>query len=106
MKTKLLLSALCAVLLPITCFGGSNPSSLTMSESPLSNSVATELLGKVFMHHPSLLSNAEVKIIDSQTSERFTSKNLHPNYTDMLCASSPPSRPSAPRPSCPPPPPQ
>lgn len=75
MKTKLLLSALCAVLLPITCFGGINPSSLTMSESPLSNSVATELLGKVFMHHPSLLSNAEVKIIDSQTSERFTSKS-------------------------------
>lgn len=75
MRTKLLLSALCAVLLPIACWGAINPSSLTMSESPLSNSVATELLGKVFMHHPSLLSNAEVKIIDSQTSERFTSKS-------------------------------
>ena len=74
MKTKLLLSALCAVLLPFTCLGVINPSSLTMSESPLSNSVATELLGKVFMHHPSLLSNAEVKIIDTQSSERFTSK--------------------------------
>jgi hypothetical protein len=72
MKTKLL-SVLCTLLLPLTSTGAINPFSLTISNNPLSSTVATELLGKVYMHHQSLLNNSEVKIIDVQTSERFTS---------------------------------
>ena len=73
MKTKLLLSALCALLLPIACRGAINPSSLFPGDNPVSNAVATELIGKVYLHHQSLLNNSEVKIVDAQTSERFTS---------------------------------
>ena len=62
MKTKLL-SVLCTLLLPLTSTGAINPSSLTISNNPLSSTVATELLGKAYLHHQSLLNNSEVKII-------------------------------------------
>lgn len=85
MKTKLLLSTLCAVVLSFTCSGVINPSSIALSEMPLSNAVTTELLGKVYMHHKSLLSNAEVKVFDFQTSERFTSEG-NIMRTILLCS--------------------
>jgi len=73
MKTKLILSAISALLLPLTCSGATKLSTLTPSDNPLSSTVATELLSRAYMHHSSLLSNAEVKVFDMQTSERFTS---------------------------------
>ncbi len=85
MRTKLLLSTLCAVVLSFTCSGVINPSSIALSEKPLSNAVTTELLGKVYMHHKSLLSNAEVKVFDFQTSERFTSEG-NIMRTILLCS--------------------
>jgi len=85
MKTKLLFSAICAVLLPFTCLGTINPSTLALKDNPLSRSEATELLEKTYMHNPSLLTNSEVKIIDSQTSERFTSKG-NSIRTILICS--------------------
>lgn len=60
-------------------------SNLVPGENPVSNEVAKALLSKAYMHHPSLLSNAEVKIIDSQTSERFTSKG-NSIRTILICS--------------------
>ena len=85
MKTKLFLSTICALMLALTCSGAVKLSTLTPSDNPLSSTVATELLCKVYMHHLSLLSNAEVKIIDSQTSERFTSKG-NSIRTILICS--------------------
>lgn len=84
MKTKLL-SVLCTLLLPLTSTGAINPSSITLSDNPLSSTVASELLSKAYMHHLSLLSNAEVKIFDAQQSERFTS-NGNMMRTILLCS--------------------
>lgn len=85
MKTKLILSAISAILLPLTCSGATKLSTLTPSDNPLSSTVATELLSKVYMHHSSLLSNAEVKVFDFQTSERFTSSG-NTMRTILLCS--------------------
>ncbi len=85
MKTKLFLSTICALMLALTCSGAVKLSTLTPSDNPLSSTVATELLSKVYMHHQSLLSNAEVKVFDIQTSERFTSKG-NIMRTILLCS--------------------
>ena len=71
MRTKFLLLSLCAIILPLSCIGQVSLSNLVPSEDPVSNEVAKALLSKAYMHHPSLLSNAEVKIIDSQTDRSF-----------------------------------
>lgn len=85
MRTKFLLLSLCAIILPLSCIGQVSLSNLVPSEDPVSNEVAKALLSKAYMHHTSLLSNAEVKIIDSQTSERFTSKS-NSIRTILICS--------------------
>ncbi len=85
MKIKCFFAAICALMFSFTSSGEINPSKLALNNNPLSSTEATELLSKVYMHHQSLLSNSVVKIIDVQTSERFTSSgnNLR---TILICS--------------------
>ena len=85
MKTKILFSTICALLLSLKCSAAINLSTIAPGGDALSSSVATELLGKVYMHHKSLLSNAEVTVFDAQTSERFTSSG-NTMRTILLCS--------------------
>ncbi len=85
MKTKILFPTICALLLSLKCSAAINLSTIAPGGDALSGSVATELLGKVYMHHRSLLSNAEVTVFDAQTSERFTS-NGNITQTILLCS--------------------
>ena len=73
MRTKLLLSAICAIVLPLNCFGAVDLSSLEPNEDPVSNDIAAALLSKVYMHHPSLLSKTDVWLTSAFEIER-TSK--------------------------------
>lgn len=76
MRTKLLLSAICAILLPLNCFGAVDLSSLEPNEYPVSNDVATALLSKAYLHHPSLLKNTQVWLTSAYEVERLkTSKS-------------------------------
>ncbi len=76
MRTKFFLLAICAILLPRTSFGQVNLSSLEPNEDPVSNDVATALLSKAYMHHPSLLKNTQVWLTSAYEVERLkTSKN-------------------------------
>lgn len=85
MKTKILFPTICALLLSLKCSAAINLSTIAPGGDALSSSVATELLGKVYMHHQSLLSNAEVTVFDAQTSERFTSSG-NTMRTILLCS--------------------
>lgn len=85
MKTKVLLSATFSLLLSLTCSAAINLAALTPSDAPLSESQATELMKACYLHNPSLLADAKVKIFDVQTSERFTSDGTYIR-TIFLCS--------------------
>lgn len=90
MKTKLFLSAICAILLPLTCFGKVFLSELHSSKEPVSNDIAKTLLSKVYLHNHSLLNNAQVtitmiRVIDSwMTLSNHECKNN--NVSVFICA--------------------
>lgn len=85
MKTKVLLSTTLSLLLSLTCSAAVNLAALVPDDTPLSKSQATELLRTIYLHNTSLLANAEVKIFDIQTSERFTSSGSFIR-TILLCS--------------------
>ena len=85
MKTKVLLSATFSLLLSLTSSAAINLAALAPDDKPLSKSQATELLSTIYLHNTSLLANAEVKIFDVQTSERFTSSGTFIR-TILLCS--------------------
>ncbi|MBP5689093.1 MAG: hypothetical protein J6X22_10715, partial [Muribaculaceae bacterium] len=71
MRTKFFLLAICAILLPFTSFGQVNLSDLEPNEDPVSNDIATALLSKIYMHHPSLLSKTDVWLTSAYELERL-----------------------------------
>lgn len=72
MRTKFSLLAIFAILLPLTSFGQVNLSALEPNEDPVGRDVAAALLGKVYMHHPSLLADAKVWLTSAFELERST----------------------------------
>ncbi|MBR5638632.1 MAG: hypothetical protein IKW83_02600 [Muribaculaceae bacterium] len=91
MRTKLLLSAICSILLPLNCFGAVDLSSLEPNEDPVSNDVAAALLSKVYMHHPSLLSDTKVWLTSAFEIERTFKQTDGSRFniitTAMVCMS-------------------
>ena len=62
MKTKCLLSAIFAIVLQLTCFGQVKLTDITPSRDTLNTDVVKDLLGKVYLHNPSILNDARVTI--------------------------------------------
>lgn len=75
MRTKFSFLALCAILLPLTCFGQVMLSSLEPNEDPVSSEVAEALLSKTYMHNPSLLSSTKVWLTSAFEIERRAKLN-------------------------------
>lgn len=74
MRTRILLFTLCAIWLPITCWGQASLSSLEPSEDPVSQEVAKALLSKAWMHHTSLLEGSKVWLTAAFEIDRTTKK--------------------------------
>lgn len=86
MRTKLLLSSICAIVLPLNCFGAVDLSSLEPKEDPVSNDVAEELLSKAYMHHPSLLKNSNVWLTAAYEVERLKTSKSGSRSEDLTTA--------------------
>lgn len=89
MRTKFLLLALCAIMLPLTSMGQVNLSNLVPNEDPVNNDVAKALLSKAYMHSPSLLNNTKVWLTSAfeieRTSKQKDGSHVSAITTAMVC---------------------
>ncbi len=89
MRTKFLLLALCAIMMPLTSMGQVNLSNLVPNEDPVNNDVAKALLSKAYMHSPSLLSNTKVWLTSAfeieRTSKQKDGSRVSAITTAMVC---------------------